>query len=137
MDQLYQWFLCIYSISIVLAHLLLNNQSGPNFHQILSTLWDNSTLCNVENLLSIYNSTGWSCGDCYIFYLFEQCFIQQIRSSSHLKSRVSNLTLSFPRVYRAPIEVITGIQLNPDFSNMLLFEFPNFSGFFFGPLDLP
>ena len=94
-DQLYQWFLCVCSILVVLAHVLLSNQSGPNFHNVR----------NVENLLSIYNSASCSWADCYIFYLFERCFIQQIRSSIVLKSRVSNFALSFPRVY-GPIEVI-------------------------------
>ena len=69
----------------------------------------NNTLRNVENLLSIYNSTSCCCANCYIFYLFEQCLIQQIRSSSFLKSRVGNFALSFRRVNRCPIDVILGI----------------------------
>ena len=39
MDRLYEWFLCVCSISVVLAYLLLSDQSGPNFHQTLSMHW--------------------------------------------------------------------------------------------------
>ena len=111
-DQLYQWLLCVFSISVVLVHLLPSDQSvqtSTKLFQGIENVCSNNTLCNVEKLLSIYYSISCSCTGCYIFYLFEQCFIQQIRSSSLPKSRVSNFTLSFPRVYRGPVEVIVGI----------------------------
>ena len=81
--------------SISLAQRSVRSKLPPNSFNALGIVFSNNTLRNVENLLSIYNSTSCSSADCYIFYLFEQCFIQQIRSSSLLKCRLATLRLAF------------------------------------------
>ena len=111
-DQIYQWVVSLrllYFSCFSTCPEISQVQTSTRLFQRIGNVYSDNTLSNVENLLSTYNSTSCSCADCYIFYFIEQCFIQQIRSSSLFKSRASNFALGFPRVYRGPIEVILGI----------------------------
>ena len=85
-------------MSVVLAHFLPSDQSGPNFCRILWThcdclFYQHLSWC-WELAFIIYYSISCSCDDCYIFYLFEESFISKLGLPAFLKVGLATLHLA-------------------------------------------